>query len=153
MYRKVTLHRFLKNHSLFLFSTTPMNFLLFWIRIVCCFSTSILTPSFWKYLWKPLKIHSFSHHKLPVFPYFWTIEQINTVIFFFGLFVFFRATPATYGGSQGRGWIRAIATGLHQSHSNTGSEPRLQPTPQLTATPDLWPTERGQGSNPHPDGW
>ena len=46
------------------------------------------------------------------------------------------AAPAAYGGSQARGPIGAVATGLHQSHSNAGSEPRLQPTPQLTATPD-----------------
>ena len=30
----------------------------------------------------------------------------------------------------------AVATGLRQSHSNAGSEPRLRPTPQLMATPD-----------------
>ena len=47
------------------------------------------------------------------------------------------AAPAAYGGSQARGRIGAVATGLHQSHSNAGSEPCLQPTPQLTATPDL----------------
>ena len=46
------------------------------------------------------------------------------------------AAPATYGDSQARGRIGAVATGLRQSHSNAGSEPRLQPTPQLTATPD-----------------
>ena len=46
------------------------------------------------------------------------------------------AAPAAYGGSQARGPIGAVATGLRQSHSNSGSEPRLQPTPQLTATPD-----------------
>ena len=34
-----------------------------------------------------------------------------------------------YGGSQSRGTIRAVATGLHQSHSNVGSKPCLQPTP------------------------
>ena len=32
----------------------------------------------------------------------------------------FRATPVAYGGSQVRGQIRATATGLHHSHSNTG---------------------------------
>ena len=31
----------------------------------------------------------------------------------------------------------AVATGLHHSHSNTRSEPHLQPTPQLMATPIL----------------
>ena len=46
------------------------------------------------------------------------------------------AAPAAYGGSQARGLIGAVATGLRQSHSNAGSKPRLQPTPQLTATLD-----------------
>ena len=46
------------------------------------------------------------------------------------------AAPTAYGGSQARGLIGAVATGLRQSHSNAGSEQRLQPTPQLTATPD-----------------
>ena len=46
------------------------------------------------------------------------------------------AAPAAYGGSQARGRIRAVAASLCQSHSNAGSEPRLQPTPQLMATPD-----------------
>ena len=57
------------------------------------------------------------------------------------------AAPSAYGGSQARGRIGAVATGLRQSHSNAGSEPRLQPTPQLTATPDRQPTEQGQGPN------
>ena len=48
-------------------------------------------------------------------------------------FLFFRAAPVAYGGSQARALIRAAAAGLHHSHSNTGSEPHLRPTPQLTA--------------------
>ena len=55
---------------------------------------------------------------------------------FFGLFAISWAVPAAYGGSQARGRIGAIAAGLHQSHSNSGSELHLQPTPQLTATLD-----------------
>ena len=47
-----------------------------------------------------------------------------------------RATPETYGSSQARRRIRAIAASLHNSHSNAKSELRLQPTPQLTATAD-----------------
>ena len=62
------------------------------------------------------------------------------------------AAPAAYGGSQARGPIRAVAASLRQSHSNEGSEPRLQSTPQLTATPDRQPTEQGQGLNPQPHG-
>ena len=57
---------------------------------------------------------------------------------FFYFFVFFAISSAAliaYGGSQARGLIRGIAAGLHQNHSNSGSEPCLQPTPQLTATP------------------
>ena len=41
-----------------------------------------------------------------------------------------------YGGSQARGPTGALATGLRQSHSYVGSEPCLQPTPQLMATLD-----------------
>ena len=45
-----------------------------------------------------------------------------------------------------------MATGLRHSHSEAGSEPRMRPTPQLIATPDILPTELGQESNPHPHG-
>ena len=41
-----------------------------------------------------------------------------------------------YGGSQARGPSGAIAAGLCHRHRNLGSEPRLRPTPHLTATPD-----------------
>ena len=44
--------------------------------------------------------------------------------------------PWHYGGSQARGRIGAAAVGLCQSRSNARSKPRLQPTPQLTATPE-----------------
>ena len=56
--------------------------------------------------------------------------------FFFGLFAFSRVAPTAYGGSQARGRIGTIATCLRHSHSNTGSEPCLRPTPQFTATLD-----------------
>ena len=58
-----------------------------------------------------------------------------------------------YGDSQARGGqIRVVVTGLCQSHSKVGSKPHLQPTPQLTTTPDPRPTEQGQGSNLQPHG-
>ena len=50
--------------------------------------------------------------------------------------VFSRAARTAYGGSQARDLIGAVAAGLRQSHSNSGSESHLQPTPQLTATLD-----------------
>ena len=54
----------------------------------------------------------------------------------FCLFAISWADPVAYGGSQARGTIGAVGAGLCQSHSNTGSEPRLRPTPQLMATLD-----------------
>ena len=39
------------------------------------------------------------------------------LFFFFCLFAFSRAAPAAYEGSQARGQIRAVATGLRQRHS------------------------------------
>ena len=53
-------------------------------------------------------------------------------------FFFFRAAPMAqaYGGSQARGLNGATAAGLHHSHSNATSEPRLGPTPQLTEMPN-----------------
>ena len=51
------------------------------------------------------------------------------LVFFFFFFCLFRAIPEAKGGSQARGSIGAVATGLHHSHSNMGSELRLRPTP------------------------
>ena len=58
--------------------------------------------------------------------------SFNLILFF----LLFRATPVAYGGSLVRGLIGATTAGLHHSHSNGRSELCLQPTPQLTATPD-----------------
>ena len=59
-------------------------------------------------------------------------------LFIFVFLPFSWAAPLASGGSQARGQIGAVASGLRQSRSNAGSEP--------------WPTERGQGSNPQPHG-
>jgi len=56
--------------------------------------------------------------------------------FFFFFFAFIGAHPPAYGDWKARGRIRAIAAHLHHTHSNVRSEPRLQPTLQLTAMPD-----------------
>ena len=42
----------------------------------------------------------------------------------------------TYGGSQARRQIGAIAANLHHSHSNAISKPHLQPTSQLSKARD-----------------
>ena len=81
-------------------------------------------------------------------------EKCNYTFLMFLSFFFAISWAAlmAYGGSQARGLIISLATGLHQSHSNVGSELRLRPTPQLTATPDPYPNEQGQGLNPQPHG-
>ena len=63
---------------------------------------------------------------------------INTIYLFIYLFTYlFRAALAVvYGSFPARGGIRSAAASLHHSHCNVGSEPRLQPTPQLMATSD-----------------
>ena len=62
-------------------------------------------------------------------------EGAHSLAFIF-YFLLFRAAPAAYGDSQARGPIGAVAAGLCHSHGNAGYQPRLRPTPQLTATPD-----------------
>ena len=52
------------------------------------------------------------------------------------VFCLLRAPLMACGGSQARGLIKATAAGLRHSPSHAVSEPRLQPTPQLMATPD-----------------
>ena len=64
------------------------------------------------------------------------VSIFSIIIIIFCLFAISWAAPAAYGGSQARGLIGAVAAGLHQSHSNVGSELRLRPTPQVAATPD-----------------
>ena len=46
-------------------------------------------------------------------------------IFIFIFLCYVRTTPTAYRGSQARSLIKAVATGLRYSHSNTGSEPHL----------------------------
>ena len=72
-------------------------------------------------------------------------------LYFFNFF--WGGAPVAYGGSKARGLIRAAAATLCHSHSSGGSRSRLRPLPQLTAMPDPYPTEQGQGSNPKPHGY
>ena len=61
-----------------------------------------------------------------------TTGELHVLDFFF--FFLFRVTPVSYGSSQARGHIGATTASLGHNHSNTQSQPLLQPTPQLTAT-------------------
>ena len=52
------------------------------------------------------------------------------------IFVFLGLSiPRARESSQARDPNGAVATSLHHSHSNTGSRPRLRPTPQLILNP------------------
>ena len=59
-----------------------------------------------------------------------------TFLFLFFVFLPFLGPLLRHMEVPRLGLIRAVATRLRQSHSNMGSESRLQPTPQLTATSD-----------------
>ena len=82
---------------------------------------------------KPVKSFPKLIH-LDILFYFFLFYLLLLLFFVFLLFLW--AAPTAYGGSQARGLIGAVATGLHQGHSSAGSKPRMQHTPQLTATPD-----------------
>ena len=69
-----------------------------------------------------------SHHSFSLF-----ISYLFLLLFF--CFIF-RGTHAAHGSFQARSRIRAAPAGLCYSHSNSGSELHLRPTPQLVATLD-----------------
>ena len=75
-----------------------------------------------------------------------------TYLFYFLFFVFLGLLQWHMEIPRLGGLIGAVAASLHHSHSNVGSELRLRPTSQLTATLDPQPTEQGQGSNLQPHG-
>ena len=56
--------------------------------------------------------------------------------FFFFFLPFLELLPRHMEAPRLGDLITAVAVSLCQSHSNTGSEPSLRPTSQLTATPD-----------------
>ena len=71
-----------------------------------------------------------------------SMKQVSKVktnviyMYFFFLFLPFRAAYKAYRSLQAGGLIRAATASLCHSHSNARAEPRLWPTPQLTATLD-----------------
>ena len=74
-------------------------------------------------------------------------SQLFRTFFFF----LFRTAPAIYGNSQAKGRIGAAAE-AYTTGMATPDPRHLWPMLQLLAKPDAYPTEGGQGSNPHPHG-
>ena len=66
----------------------------------------------------------------------WHIAGAFTCFGFLFFSSLFRATPEAYGSSQARSRIGAAVASLCHGHGNVGSEPHLQPIPQLKAMPD-----------------
>ena len=78
--------------------------------------------SFWKAIWEFSCFESLQTYKAKASDYnyvkwFWLFSNVWIHLYFSFSFSFllFRAAPTTYRGSQARGWIRAIAAGLHHS--------------------------------------
>ena len=72
----------------------------------------------------------------------WSFNFIRRIMWLFlafsELFSFY-GTPVAYGSSWARGRIRAAVASLYHSHSNSTTEPHLQPMLQLVAMPDPSP--------------
>ena len=66
---------------------------------------------------------------------FKSFNETLGIYLFFSFFVSW-AAPVAYESSQAWDQIGAAAAGLCHNHSNAISEPHLQPTSQLMATPD-----------------
>ena len=63
----------------------------------------------------------------------WWLSTLPLCSFVLLYFCLFRATPVAYKSSQARSHLQAAAAGLCYGHSNAGSEPCMQTTPQLTS--------------------
>ena len=85
----------------------------------------------------PLPISLRSQHKTPFY-------------FFIFLEPHLRPMEVPRLGVQSELQLLVYTTG---TNNHTRSEPRPQPIPQLTATPNLQPTERGQELNLHASSW
>ena len=59
---------------------------------------------------------------IPTSIYEFTLLILFFFFFFFVFLPFLGPLPSAYGGSQARGRIGAVATGLRQNHSNAGSD-------------------------------
>ena len=73
---------------------------------------------------------------------YWAICSTSKYGSVLNVVCFLRATPAAYGSSQVRDWIGTAAAGI--CHSNTRSQPRLQPTAQFMARLDPLPMSRAK---------
>ena len=125
-------------HSTVREGTTTPSVLCKWHPLKCKLVWQHLNLSSHQQFWELFPLF----HVLPALGILNFCDSVECIIMF--SFLLFRASPAAYGGSQARGPIRATAAGLHHSHSNTGSKPCLQATPQLTQHQILNPLRKAR---------
>ena len=76
------------------------------------------------------------------------IEVMTSKYLFIYLFIFvFLGSHLSHVEVPDQGLNKSYSCHLHHSHSNTGSRPRLQPTPQLMAAPVLNPLSKAKDQN------
>ena len=92
----------------------------------CWWECKLVRPP-WKTVWKFLKKLKI---ELPCHP-----SRKKNLFFCLFVFAFLGPHPWHLEVPKAGGRIGATAVGLHQNHSNAGSEPHLPPIPQLTALP------------------
>ena len=115
-------------------SKTPNNYVIRFTRKTICPERSYgYLTDFQNLLQSVLQAHHinffFQVRLIPPLPNLEIISQCSS--FFFLSFVFFGLHPwKEDGGSQAKGLIGAVASGLLHSHSNASSELHLQTTPQ-----------------------
>ena len=141
MIATIRLIKTLGPYSIFFFLRRKDTRILFFLCL--CLGSSIvqglLKSPFCKgeYLLKPLLITHTATDCLCKKQTHFSIDSKKKEFFFFCLFVFSRAAPEAYGGSQARGWIgavaakptpepqqhgiRAMSANYTTAHSNTGS--------------------------------
>ena len=95
------------------------------------------------------KEHFLTHSMRSLSPWYQNPPKIFFCLFIFVLF--WQMEVPWLGVESSHSWqptpqLPAYATAT----AIVGSKPHLQPTPQLKAMPDPWPTEWGQGFNPPP---
>ena len=99
--------------------------------------------------WGWLQVHLprvLTSHQAWLMSWYFVDFFMQYITHFFFFFFVFLGTPVAYGGSQARGWNRAVAAGLH--HTTMPDPSRICNLHHSSWQYQiLKPTERGQGSN------
>ena len=81
---------------------------------------------------------------------FFLFKNKNIILFFF-FFLVFLGPPLRHMEVPRLGVELELQLLIYATATATGDPSRMQLTPQLIATPDPYPTERAQRSNPRPE--